>query len=253
MTARTEYEAFLRRRHGPALSRRSAQSHAGFLLPHLKPGTRLLDLGCGPGSITTGLAELTGSAVGVDLRPGPPSPHVEMVAGDGARLPFGDATFDAVWCCAVMQHVTDPPAVLAEARRVCRPGAIIAVADADWGGALRVPDDPLLERGQEIQERLRGHANPYIGSRLRGLLAAAGFVDVTVQAKGSGGGDANTPRYAAFQAELFEAPECVRVAVEEGMSTASEMAAIARAWRAWGDDPGGVTTGWWFEALGFAR
>ena len=53
------------------LQRRTAANEAGFLLPHLSAGMRLLDCGCGPGSITAGLAEAVapGQAVGVDIEP----------------------------------------------------------------------------------------------------------------------------------------------------------------------------------------
>ena len=53
------------------LQKRIAAKEAGFLLPHLSPGMRLLDCGCGPGSITVGLAEVVtpGQVVGVDIEP----------------------------------------------------------------------------------------------------------------------------------------------------------------------------------------
>jgi SAM-dependent methyltransferase len=247
MSARDDYARLMKARHRPNHGRRTAQSHAAFLLLHLEPRMRILDLGCGPASITAGLGP---GAIGVDVDPGPAA--VPLAAADAYRLPFPDASFDAVFCCAVMQHLTDPAAALAEARRVCRRGAVIGVADADWGGALRHPDNPLLARGQEIQERLRGGASPYVGRRLRGLLHDAGFARVQAAARGSGGGDAQTAWQAATQAAMFEAAETIAVVVEEGIATAAEMAAIAAAWRRWGDDPGAVSTGWWFEALAWA-
>ncbi len=208
----------------------------------------VLDLGCGPASITVGLGN---RAVGVDLDPGPAS--VPLVRADISVLPFPDASFDGVFCCAVMQHLTDPLAVLIEARRVCRPGAVIGVADADWGGALRFPEDPALERGQPILERLRDGSDPYVGRRLRGLLNDAGFVRVTATAKGFGGGDsASTARQGAFQAAVFEAPETVALVVDEGIADTAEMATVADAWRRWGEHPAAVSTGWWFEAIGWA-
>ena len=245
MTARDDYARLMKARHRPNHARRTAQSHAAFLLPHLRPGMRVLDLWCGPASITAGLGD---DAIGVDVDPDPPT-DVPVAAADAYRLPFPDGSFDAVFSCAVMQHLTDPPAALAEARRVCRSGAVIGVADADWGGALRYPDDPLLARGMDIQERLRGGASPYVGRRLRGLLHDAGFARAQSTARGTGGGDAQVAWQAGFQAAAFEAAEAVAVVVEEGIATAEEMAAIAAAWRRWGEDPGAASTGWWFEAL----
>ena len=247
MSARERYQRFLRDRHRPNFSRRTAASHAAFLLPHLQPGMRILDLGCGPGSISVGLGD---DVIGVDLEPGPAS--IPLAQGDATRLPFRDASFDAVFSCAVMQHLPDPLTALKEARRVCRPGAVIGLADADWGGALVHPPDPLIERGREIQAQLRGDASPYVGRRLRELLHQAGFARAQSTARGGGGGTQGTAFEAGFQAAAFEAPEAVAVVVEEGIGSAEEMADIAGAWRRFAEEPGAVSTGWWFEALAWA-
>jgi len=55
------------------MARRSLTGTLGFLLPHLKPGMRVLDCGCGPGSITADVAELVapGQVIGVDIVPTP--------------------------------------------------------------------------------------------------------------------------------------------------------------------------------------
>lgn len=244
-TPRQRYEEFLRARHRPNFGRRTASSHAGFLLPHLAADARVLDLGCGPGSITAGLGD---GAIGIDLEPGPRA-GVPLATADVGRLPFPDATFDAVFSCAVLQHLVDPMAALREAARVCRPGAVIGVADADWGGQLRWPDEPLIDRGHEIQEALRQGASPYVGGRLRGLLHEAGFVDATTTARGSGGGSAGTAFQAEWNATLFEAPELVAVCEDEGIATAAELRAVAAAWRRWGADPAATMGGWWVEAI----
>jgi hypothetical protein len=135
-----------------------------------------------------------------------------------------------------------------EARRVCRNGATVGIADADRGGGFQEPADPRLQRGGNILERLRGHANPFVGRQLRGLLHEAGFVGATAIVKAVGGGDPwRTPLEAEFQAAFFDAPEAVAHAVAEGVATADEMAAIASAWRAWGANPGATSAGHWFE------
>ena len=125
---------------------------------------RLLDLGCGPGSITAGLsAGLT--AVGVDLDPVPVE-SVPVAAADATALPFPDASFDALYANALLQHVADPLAVLREARRVARPGAVIGVGDADWGGALVHPSDPAIDRGLAIRAALRPGGDVRVGREL---------------------------------------------------------------------------------------
>lgn len=130
----------------PSHAGRSAETQAAFFLPHLRPGMDLLDLGCGPGSITIGLADRVapGHTVGFDRFPGLPaeSPTTTLVTGDAYDLPFPDNSFNAIFASALLQHLADPLAALVEARRVARPGAVIGLVDADWDGQLLYPTNP---------------------------------------------------------------------------------------------------------------
>ena len=209
---RVAYERFLRDRHRPAHARRTADSVAAFFLPHLRPGDQIVDLGCGPASVTVGLDAAVapgGFVVGVDLDPGPAP--IPLVRADIHRLPFPDRSVDAIFMCAVLQHVADPLQPLLEARRIARPGAVIGVADADWGGALITPEDPWLRRGHQIMTELRAGTSPYVGRELRGLLSAAGFEDARVTARGRGGGGPDSSNEAEFQASFFDAPPVVNM------------------------------------------
>ena len=247
---RAVYESFLRERHRPAHARRTAESVAAFFVGHVRSGQRLVDLGCGPGSVTVGFAAAVGTGgmvVGVDLDPGPAP--VPLVRGDIHQLPFPDRSFDAIFMCAVLQQVADPLVPLVEARRIARPGAVIGVADADWGGALLAPEDPWLERGQEILTGLRAGTSPFVGRQLRGLLHAAGFVDVQATARGTGGGGPGCVGEAEFQASFFDARPVIDLVTERGLASPDEIAAIAAAWRRWGNDPAATAARHWFEAI----
>jgi ubiquinone/menaquinone biosynthesis C-methylase UbiE len=113
---------------------RTAAKEGAFFLPFLRPGMRVLDLGCGPGSITLGLAQAVapGEAIGVDLQPSQVALAQALSAARGVmnarfevadvyRLPFPDGSFDAVFGNAVLMHLREPVQALAEVRRILRP------------------------------------------------------------------------------------------------------------------------------------
>ncbi|MEP7214926.1 MAG: class I SAM-dependent methyltransferase, partial [Anaerolineaceae bacterium] len=104
------FRDWLHAAHSPAHSRRTAATNAAFFLPHLQPEMRVLDVGCGPGSITAGLADVVapGEVVGVDANPAAidmatrsaataSRPSLRFEVADLYRLPFADASFDAVF------------------------------------------------------------------------------------------------------------------------------------------------------------
>lgn len=248
MTSSTA-DAFRERRRYHA--ERTANTHAAFLLPHLRPGMSLLDLGCGPGTITAGLAAAVspGRAVGVDLDPVPVE-GVEIVTADVTRLPFPDNSFDAIFGCAVLQHLADPLAALREARRVAKPGAVIGVCDADWDGELLHPISETLARSREIAWKLRENTSPTVGKQLRNLLVEAGFTDATQTAQVTPVDD--TREAGAFNAALFQMPTVVTRAVSAGWASRTELEEISAAWIAWGEHPGAFLARFWCEALAFA-
>src|SRR5207237_6414427 len=153
--------------HAPAVVRqhaqRTAEEAAAFLLPELRPGMRLLDVGCGPGSITRGLAERVapGEVIGLDLS----RETLEEARRDAAArglgnlryqeasvytLPFADASFDVAYAHQVFQHLREREAALREMLRVVRPGGLVAVRDVDWGTVAYWPRDSWIDRFIEV-------------------------------------------------------------------------------------------------------
>ena len=234
-----------------AHSRRGAADSAAYLLAHLRTGMDLLDVGCGPASITADLAERVapGRVVALDaaadaleaarktLRERGLSEQVEVTSGDVMALPFEDASFDVVHTHQVLQHLADPVGALAEMRRVTRPGGIVAVRDAVYSAMTWFPEPAGMEQWRSVYmatARANG-GEPDAGSRLLSWAREAGFADVTASASTW---CYATPADRAWQSQTW-AQRCLTSfgprAVELGLADGADLEAMAQAWRQWGD------------------
>ena len=234
-----------------AHSRRGAADSAAYLLAHLRAGMDLLDVGCGPASITADLAERVapGRVVGLDaaagaleaaratLRERGLSEQVELTCGDIMALPFEDASFDVVHAHQVLQHLADPVGALAEMRRVTRPGGIVAVRDAVYSAMTWFPEPAGMEQWRSVYmatARANG-GEPDAGSRLLSWAREAGFTDVTASASTW---CYATPADRAWQSQTW-AQRCLTSfgprAVELGLADRADLETMAQAWRQWGD------------------
>lgn len=234
-----------------AHSRRGAADSAAYLLAHLRAGMDLLDVGCGPASITADLAERVapGRVVALDaaagaleaaratLRERGLSEQVEVTSGDVMALPFEDASFDVVHAHQVLQHLADPVGALAEMRRVTRPGGIVAVRDAVYSAMTWFPEPAGMEQWRSVYmatARANG-GEPDAGSRLLSWARAAGFADASASASTW---CYATPADRAWQSQTW-AQRCLTSfgprAVELGLADRADLEAMAQAWRQWGD------------------
>ncbi|MCL7375579.1 methyltransferase domain-containing protein [Streptomyces sp. 35G-GA-8] len=229
---------------------RTAANSAAYLLAELRPGQDLLDVGCGPGTITADLAGLVapGTVTAVDAaedvlgraREATASAgrdNVRFAVADVHALDFPDDSFDIVHAHQVLQHVGDPVQALRELRRVCRPGGIVAARDADYGSFTWFPDVPALDGWQELYRRV-ARANggePDAGRRLLSWARRAGFTDITSTATTW---CFATPDERAWWgglwAERTTASGYAALAVDGGHTTQERLAGIAGAWREWG-------------------
>ena len=240
--------------HGAAVlsahSRRGAEDSAAYLLPHLNAGMDLLDVGCGPATITADLAGRVapGRVVGLDTASGAleaaratlaerdlPA-RVELTDGDVMSLPFDDGTFDVAHAHQVLQHLSDPVGALAEMRRVTRPGGIVAVRDAVYSAMAWYPEPEGMKLWRSVYmatARANG-GEPDAGGRLLAWARRAGFAEVTASA--------STWCYAtaadrAWQSETW-AQRCLTSfgpqAVELGLARRDDLETMAHAWRQWG-------------------
>lgn len=152
----------------------------------LAAARRILELGCGTGALLEQFPAQPGAAVhGADLslpaviEASVHAPGAQLLCADGASLPYADASFDLVFCHFLLLWVKTPRQVLSEMRRVTRPGgAVLALAEPDYGGRIDYPPQ-LAELGRWQAQALRGQgADPDLGRQLAGLLAGAGLKQV---------------------------------------------------------------------------
>ncbi|MGZ8735037.1 MAG: methyltransferase domain-containing protein, partial [Acidimicrobiia bacterium] len=222
---------------------RTAENSAGHLLPHLRPGLTLLDVGCGPGTITLDLARRVapGSVLGLDAsaeviaraeaaRVAAGVDNARFTTGDVYALEPDDASFDVVHAHQVLQHLSDPVRALVEMRRVLRPDGLLAVRDSDYAAFTWAPASAALDRWNELYHQVtaRNDAEADAGRHLLGWVRAAAYEQVTVTSSTWTFAD---PDVRAWWGGLW-ADRCAdsgfaHQAVEYGFADAAELAAIA--------------------------
>ncbi len=201
-------------------------------------GLRCLDAGCGGGDVTQELARRVGPrghVLGVDADETKVSlAQSEAAAAGITNIEFRsvmlgtdgiEGVFDVVFSRFLLTHLRDPHAVMAQFRRLSRPGGWIAVEDIDLSGYFTHPDSPAHRRFVELySETVRRHgADPDIGPKLPRLLLEEGFTDVDVAVA--------QPMALRGEAKLISpiTVETITEAVTSaGLASAEESASLAR-------------------------
>ena len=187
--------------YGEAINRFQArfaqQESVNFLVPHLEPGQRLLDVGSGTGHLSARLAAAVAPGVlhGIDIEPS----QVDLAratcasqergntvfqVADATQLPFEDGYFDVVHLGGVLMHVPDTGRALEEVRRVLRPGGLVACRDLMLSSCFVHPELGMMRRSFEAFEDLLAadDGHPQIARDMKLHLHRAGFVDIDVSA-----------------------------------------------------------------------
>lgn len=237
--------------HAPSVLRshtvRTVSNSAAYAEGHLRPGAAVLDVGCGPGTITVDIAARVapGPVLGIEPVPAPLQQAREHAAGfDNVTFALGDVhaldhpddTFDVVHAHQVLQHLTDPVAALREMLRVCRPDGVVAVRDADYAAMSFYPADPRLDRWLAIY-RAVAHGNdaePDAGRRLLAWVHAAGAAEVTPTASVWCYATPEQRRWWGHMwADRILTSAITDQAIEGGHSDLAELQDISAAWREW--------------------
>ena len=233
---------------------RSVETHAAHLLPHLKPGMRLLDFGCGPGNLSVGLARVIepGELHGIDMeaseidtanalaQAGEQS-NTTFHVGDATDMPFDGDYFDVAHCHTVLMHVPDTQATLGEANRVLKPGGIVSCREAIIGSSFLEPDLGDFKTAWETFGKLlsANSGHPEIGVELKSQVLEAGFGDIRATASFD---VFSTPEqvafFEAFVRDWFLAPNIVDITKKLGLATQEQFDNWDAALTGWKVHPG---------------
>jgi ubiquinone/menaquinone biosynthesis C-methylase UbiE len=243
------------------VSDRTAATHAAYLLPHLKPGMRMLDIGCGPGSISVGLAKAVnpGEFHGVDMEESQVQLATKAVqeaghsnasfqVADALNLPFPDDYFDAVHTHAVLTHVPDTMAALAEIKRVLKSGGIVGMREFIADSSFIAPDIGNLTRIFAIWAAVvvTNGGHPQFGREQGARLNEAGFVDIARTASFDSYASAEA---IAAQTGFFAALPFEGQAISYGVVTPEEIDELRKAALVWRDQPGALSAWAFGEAI----
>jgi len=234
---------------------RTVENSAAYVIPHLRPGLTLLDVGCGPGTITADFARrlAPGRVLGIDTSADVIAaakrdhPEVAFATGDVYLVDEADASWDIVHAHQLLQHLADPVAALKAMRRALRPGGIVAARDSDYASFTWHPHDERLTRWLSLYReiaRVNG-GEPDAGRHLLSWAQQAGFTQITPSASVW---CFATPEerswWGGLWADRITTSAIAHQAVREGRAAVEELTSIADAWRQWSAAPDG-----WFAVL----
>lgn len=233
------------------MTQRTFETHGGFIEPYLKPGMTVLDCGCGPGTITLGMARAVapGCVTGIDfgesqIERARSNTHqagltnVEFKHASVYQLPLPDNSFDAVFSHALLEHLSEPAAALAEFHRVLKPGGLAAVCSPDWHGFLLTPPSEALDQAIAAYKQLQlaNGGDVYVGAKFGTLMEQIGFEQIHMSA-----------RYECYESLEFIG-NYLALQLEQ-----SGQAVHARTLRTWSQSTVGMFAQCWVSCVGRAK
>ena len=237
------------------LSRRNLEKDAAYILSHLEPGMRVLDVGCGPGSISVGLAAAVspGEFHGIDMSQSQIDvatstaqeiglSNAQFQVADVMALPFPDDHFDVVHCRAVLMHIPDTQSALSEILRVLRSGGIFGANEPAGVGFIE-PVIGNMSRAADVFSAVLASngGHPNIGKELKGMMFDAGFVDIEATGMVEScckPSDPGEPTLFDSLKEVFLGTIISGRAVDLGIATQAEFDQWNKDFLVWQDTPG---------------
>jgi SAM-dependent methyltransferase len=201
---------------------RTVANSAAYLAPYFVPGASVLDVGCGPGTITADIASMGATVIGVDAAPDVVEKArelgVDARVGDAYALDFADDSFDIVHAHQTLQHLARPVEALREFRRVVNPGGVVGVRDVDYAGTVLYPETE--------------------GLALWAWARAAGFESVEVTTSvWTFASDEDRAWWGGMWADRVLQSAFATDALGKNLATQADLDLISQAWRDWAADP----------------
>ncbi len=230
---------------------RTAANSATYLLDSIKPTMRILDVGCGPGTISADLAALVpqGEVIGLDtgeeiiekakaLALKRDIRNLSFEVGDANKLRFEDQTFDIVHSHQVLQHVPDPVHTLREWKRVTKAGGIVASRVADMSAASYHPDilGDYLYLYLKVSRIFGG--NPDGGCRVISWAMQAGFDRSTITPSASTWCFSSPEErrwWSGMWADRITQSSFATNAISSGLATQEDLDRHVQSCRQWGE------------------
>mmetsp|Transcript_14182 Transcript_14182/g.16603 ORF Transcript_14182/g.16603 Transcript_14182/m.16603 type:complete len:299 (-) Transcript_14182:1332-2228(-) len=238
---------------------RTAYNSAAYFLPFLKKGSTVLDVGCGPGSITADFASIVGPAghvTAIDVAPGiieearkqtEACSNVTVEQADVYSLPYPDNSFDHAHAHQVLQHLSDPLSAMKEMKRVVKPGGYVACRDADYETMVGSPDTETFTKWKSVYQATcrKNNAEPNAGRFLYQWARMTGTEPSDIHYSNevvlySHEDDDFREKWGRAWSERSINSEFGRQAVEYGIASQEEMESISEGWRDWANNKDGV-------------
>jgi 2-polyprenyl-3-methyl-5-hydroxy-6-metoxy-1,4-benzoquinol methylase len=228
---------------------RTAENSAAHLLPHLQPGMTLLDLGCGPGTVTCDLAERVapGQVLGIDLsaavideaRSTAAERDVANVTFEVRDLHDVDGGYDVVHAHQVLHHLSDPIGALRTMAGLATPGGLVASRETDYPSMMWSPASAALTRWLELylQVSHRNTASATAGRQLLSWARQAGLGDCTYTTSTWTFTGDDAAWWGDLWSQRVVASDFAGQAVEYGFSSEAELRDLSAGWKAWGTQP----------------